>query len=74
MDNVTKHYSNDEITVVWKSELCQHSCICWKGLLDVFNPKASPWINIHGAETGRIVEQVRKCPSGALSIIRKGDQ
>ncbi len=74
MDNVTKHYSNDEITVVWKSGLCQHSCNCWKGLHEVFNPKASPWINIYGAESERIVEQVSKCPSGALSIIRKGDQ
>jgi uncharacterized Fe-S cluster protein YjdI len=67
MKAVTKYYTNGEITVVWENALCQHSTICWKGLLEVFDPGQSPWINIHAAETQRIIEQVNKCPSGALS-------
>lgn len=62
-----KRYTNDEITVVWKPETCVHSTLCWKGLIKVFNPKSRPWVNMQGAETEKIVEQINKCPSGALS-------
>jgi len=60
-------YSNDEVTVVWKPNLCQHSTLCWKGLIQVFNPGERPWIKMNSASTERIIEQVKKCPSGALS-------
>lgn len=62
-----KRYTNDEITVVWKPETCIHSTLCWKGLIRVFNPKLRPWVNINGASSEQIVEQIQKCPSGALS-------
>lgn len=60
-------YSNEDITVVWKPDVCQHSTLCWKGLIEVFNPRERPWIKMDGATAERIIEQVRKCPSGALS-------
>jgi uncharacterized Fe-S cluster protein YjdI len=63
----THKYTNDEITVVWKPEVCQHSTLCWKGLIEVFDPREKPWIKMDGATTERIIEQVKKCPSGALS-------
>jgi uncharacterized Fe-S cluster protein YjdI len=63
----TFKYTNDEVTVVWKPKVCIHSTVCWKGLLEVFNPRVKPWINMQAATTERIIEQVRKCPSGALS-------
>jgi uncharacterized Fe-S cluster protein YjdI len=44
-----------------------HSAVCWKGLIEVFNPKVKPWIKMDGATTEIIIEQVKKCPSGALS-------
>ena len=62
-----KEYSNEDITVIWKPGLCQHSTRCWKGLINVFNPQEKPWININGDTSERIIEQVKKCPSGALS-------
>ena len=63
----TLKYTNNEITVVWKPKACIHSTICWKGLIEVFNPKEKPWVKINGATTEKIIEQVQKCPSGALS-------
>lgn len=66
-------YSNDKITVVWKPKLCIHSTICFKGLQEVFDPKKRPWANIDGASAERIIEQVQKCPSGALSIDEKDE-
>lgn len=62
-----KEYSNGEVTVIWKPDVCIHSEKCWHGLPAVFNPKAKPWINAEGAPTQQIVDQVKKCPSGALS-------
>jgi len=71
MKDLTKKYSNGEITIVWKPKLCIHSTICWKGatgLKEVFNPAEKPWIKPEGAGSERIIEQVKKCPSGALSF------
>jgi uncharacterized Fe-S cluster protein YjdI len=65
---VVKRYSNGEVTVVWKSALCVHSGICFRGLPAVFDPRRRPWIAIDAASSEAIVEQVGRCPSGALSI------
>ena len=62
-----KHYTNGEVTIIWKPDLCIHSANCIRGLPDVFNNRARPWITPEGAETNAIIEQVKKCPSGALS-------
>jgi len=65
--SITKKYTNGEVTVVWKPDVCIHSAICFKGLPDVFDPRKRPWVTIEGAGTDQIVEQVKRCPSGALS-------
>jgi uncharacterized Fe-S cluster protein YjdI/CDGSH-type Zn-finger protein len=71
MDDTTKkEYSNGEVTIVWKPSVCIHSTLCWKGedgLKAVFNPSERPWIKPEGATTDKIINQVKKCPSGALS-------
>jgi uncharacterized Fe-S cluster protein YjdI len=64
----TFKYPNGEITVIWKPDVCTHSGICARGLPGVFDPKRKPWIDMSQAETQQIIEQVKKCPSGALSI------
>lgn len=73
MANTTKKYSNGEITIVWQPEVCIHSKLCWTELLEVFDPRKRPWIDIKGADTERIIEQVQRCPSGALSFYRNNE-
>jgi uncharacterized Fe-S cluster protein YjdI/CDGSH-type Zn-finger protein len=68
-----KEYTDKDLTVVWKPELCIHSEKCFHGLSAVFDPDKRPWINMDGAENKRIVEQVKQCPSGALSYYH-GDE
>ena len=63
----TKEYTNGEVSVVWKAEKCIHSAMCVKGLPNVFQPKERPWIKIDSSTTDKIIETVKKCPSGALS-------
>jgi uncharacterized Fe-S cluster protein YjdI len=70
MKDITKKYTNGEVTIVWKPTLCRHSTICWKqatGLPEVFNPMERPWIKPEASSTEEIIAQVKKCPSGALS-------
>ena len=67
-----KEYANQDITVVWKPDICIHSEICARGLPKVFDPNRKPWIEIDQASSEDIVAQVNKCPSGALSIKSTG--
>ncbi len=70
MPKSTHTYTNGEITIVWKPDTCIHSTLCWKGLIEVFNPKRRPWIDANAATTDQIMEQVNKCPSAALSYYK----
>jgi uncharacterized Fe-S cluster protein YjdI len=67
---ITKHYKNDEITVVWQPHVCIHSAICFRGLSKVFNPQKRPWITLESADSETIMKQIDECPSGALSYIK----
>ena len=69
MSQKTFKYSNNDITVIWQPDICIHSTKCWRELIAVFNPKEKPWIKMDGAGTERIIEQVKRCPSGALSYM-----
>ena len=73
MRSVTKKYTNGEVTVVWKSELCSHSAICFNGLPEVFDPRKRPWITPENSATEKIIDQVKKCPSGALTYKMNDD-
>jgi len=68
-DAKTIKYGNEEITVLWKPEFCEHSTRCWTQLPQVFKPSIKKWIDPDGASPERIREQVERCPSGALVFV-----
>ena len=74
MKTISKEYTNGEVTVVWKPDLCIHSGICFNGLPKVFKPKEKPWVDVMAAATDKIIQQVMACPSGALSYYKNEDE
>ncbi|WP_115461621.1 (4Fe-4S)-binding protein [Winogradskyella aurantiaca] len=65
----TNSYSNKKITVTYSPKCCMNSGKCAKQLADVFRTSVIPWINLEAAETSKIIEQINKCPSGALKYL-----
>lgn len=65
--DLTKEYTNGEVTIVWKNSLCKHAAECVKNNPAVFKPKEQPWITPNNSTTEKIIETVNKCPSGALT-------
>lgn len=71
----TKHeYSNGELTIIWQPELCCHSGVCWQTLPKVYRPQERPWIRIENATTAELIDQINRCPSGALSYRLEKDK
>ena len=66
-------YENDDLTVFYDQKACIHAGGCVRGLPSVFDIAKKPWINVDGAPTEKIVEQITQCPSGALSYKLSND-
>lgn len=62
-DNV---FSNRDITVTYNPNACINAERCARELSNVFRNSVIPWIDLDGASTSEIIQQVKKCPSGAL--------
>lgn len=68
MENTEIRYSNNEINIVWRPNLCTHSGFCVRLLPNVYKPKERPWITIENATTEELKRQINKCPSKALTF------
>ena len=69
---MAREYVGAQIAVAWEPALCIHAGECVRGMPDVFNTDARPWIAIDQA-AGRadiLAEVIRRCPSGALHTRR----
>jgi uncharacterized Fe-S cluster protein YjdI len=69
MEEIIKKYFSDEITIIWKPEICTQSAVCCNGLPEVFNTANRPWIRANATTPEKIIAQIEQCPSGALSYV-----
>ncbi|MFD4023878.1 (4Fe-4S)-binding protein [Streptomyces sp. NPDC058576] len=65
-----KSYEGRSITVTFEAGRCRHAAECVRGLPEVFDTGRRPWIRPDGADAERVVDVVRRCPSGALQYER----
>lgn len=59
-------YTTGGITVSFDARRCIHFAACVRGLPEVFDKDARPWIMPQHAPAEQIAEIVRRCPTGAL--------
>lgn len=59
-------YSNSKVTVSYNPKCCINAGLCAKQLSTVFRHSVIPWINLEAEQTDVIINQIKKCPSGAL--------
>jgi uncharacterized Fe-S cluster protein YjdI/CDGSH-type Zn-finger protein len=63
-------YANEAIEVRWEPRLCIHTQNCVRGLGEVFDPQARPWVRVDGADADRVAATILTCPTGALHFRR----
>lgn len=63
----SEKYIGKEITIHDDRGICAHMGFCTDGLPKVFKMRTEPWIDADAESLEKIIETVKKCPSGALS-------
>ena len=63
-------YTSEKINVSFDASLCVHTANCLRGLPQVFDLEAKPWISPGAADASTIAAVVERCPSGALQYER----
>ena len=59
-----EYKKSDKVVVRYDPAICIHAV---RGLPSVFSLSRKPWIDVNAATAAEINEQVKRCPSGALS-------
>ncbi len=67
-----ENYDGGKVTIHDNRGICAHAGSCTDGRPSVFRLKQEPWIDAQAAPAEKIVETIRKCPSGALSYTVDG--
>jgi uncharacterized Fe-S cluster protein YjdI/CDGSH-type Zn-finger protein len=66
--SVERVYATDAIEIHWEPEFCIHYGSCFRGSVEVFDPRRRPWITPDAAPPERIDAIVAECPTGALHV------
>jgi uncharacterized Fe-S cluster protein YjdI len=67
---VERVYEGDGIVVRWEPAFCIHTGMCFRGLPEVFDPMARPWVKVDAARAEEVARAIDGCPTGALSYER----
>lgn len=67
-------YLGEGVTIHDDRSVCAHAGFCTDNLAAVFKLGEEPWIDAGTADMAAIVEQVNRCPSGALSVTVRDDR
>lgn len=62
-------YASEKITVTFDPNICIHSAVCLRGLPEVFDISKRRWVQPENAEVDKVVDTVKRCPSGALRYL-----
>jgi uncharacterized Fe-S cluster protein YjdI len=65
-------YAGDGFEVTYDPGVCTHAGECVRGLPEVFDSQARPWVRPERAPAARVAEVVARCPSGALKFVAPG--
>ena len=65
-----KPYVHGDVEVSFDPGLCFHAGECVRGLPQVFDTAAKPWIRPEKASAAELQRVVARCPSGALQFRR----
>jgi uncharacterized Fe-S cluster protein YjdI len=63
-------YETPDVTVTFDPNICEHTGVCVRGLPLVFDVGRKRWIRPELASAAEVIDQVARCPSGALQIRR----
>lgn len=72
IEDKLKDYFGKDITVHFNLAVCSHIGTCLNNLPEVFNLKKKPWIMADNAPVEKVIDTIKKCPSGALSYTVDG--
>jgi glutamate synthase domain-containing protein 2/uncharacterized Fe-S cluster protein YjdI len=61
------NYIGKKITIHDDRGICSHAGFCTAGLPKVFQMREEPWIQADAEPVEKVIETIKKCPSGALS-------
>lgn len=70
--DIVKEYTNGEVTIVWQPKLCIHSTFCWRESPEIFDPQKRPWVHASGISSEKIIKQIGRCPTKALTYYYNG--
>ena len=73
-DDKRESYKGRHITIHDNRGICAHAGRCTDGLAAVFRLNQEPWIDPDGALRDKIIETIKRCPSGALSFSVDGQE